>query len=82
MPIVKKEEWTGGSLTTTFIIFGYKPPKNWKENLVKQRDEGYQVLLKSWMNEKNPKLKKHKWQEVKKYWAKCRLELGFRNTEE
>ncbi len=82
MPIVKKEEWTGRPLTTACIIFGYKPPKNWKENLIKQEDEGYQVLLKSWMYEKEPELKKQKWQEVKKYWEKRRLELGFKDKEE
>ena len=82
MPIVTKEEWTGGSLTTARIIFGYKPPENWKENLVKQKDEGYQELLKQWLDEDDPELKDTVWQEDKKYWAKRRLELGFENTEE
>lgn len=69
-------------LTAVQILIGYKPPKNWKENLVKQKDEGYQELLKQWLDEDDPELKDTVWQEAKKYWAKRRLLLGFENTEE
>ena len=82
MPIVTKEEWTGGPLTKATIFFGVKPPKNWKENLVKQKDEGYQELLKEWLDEKDPVIKKQKWQEAKEYWVKRRVELGFTEPEE
>ena len=63
--------------TGTRIISGGKLPKNWKENLLKQKDEKYQKLWKAWDQETNPELEKQRHQELQEYWAKRRLELGI-----
>ena len=81
MPIVSKEQWTGGPMPGSQIIFGYRPPKNWQENLTKQEDQGYQRLLKQWLDEEDPAIKKQKWQAVREYWAERRKELGFGEPE-
>ena len=82
MTIIKKEEQAGKPLTKGLIFFGRKRPKNWKENLTAQKDQKLQLLLRSWYEEKDTELKKQKWQEAMDYWAKRRLELGFKDKEE
>jgi outer membrane protein assembly factor BamD (BamD/ComL family) len=82
MTIVSKEQWTGEPMTKGYIFFGRKRPKNLEENLTAQKDQKYQLLLEAWYEEKDPELKKQKWEEAKEYWAKCRVELGFTEPEE
>ena len=82
MTIVKKEEWTGKPMTKAYIFFGRKRPKNLEENLAAQKDQNYQLLLEAWYEEKDPELKKQKWQAAKEYWAVRRKELGFTKPEE
>ena len=82
MPIVSKEQWTGEPMTKGYIFFGRKRPKNLEENLTAQKDQKYQLLLEAWYEEKDPELKKQKWEEAKEYWAKRRVELGFTEPEE
>ena len=36
------------------LVPGIHIPKDYKENLAKQKDEGYQKLLKEWLDEKDP----------------------------
>ena len=36
------------------IAFGAKPPKNWKENLKKQKDETYQKMRRKRDQEPDP----------------------------
>ncbi len=81
MPIVTKEEWTGKPATKGYIIFGRKRPKNLEENLAGQQDPTLQAMIWEWYEEKDPELKKQKWQEAEDYWAKRRVELGFTKPE-
>lgn len=64
------------------IILNADLPKNWKENLAAQKDQKYQELEELWYQETDPEIKKQKWQDVKAYWAKRRVELGFTEPEE
>ena len=64
------------------IIFGMKPPKNWKENSYKQKDKKYQELFMAWYREQDPELKEKKGQALNEYWSKRRVELGFTEPEE
>ncbi len=82
MTIVSKEQWTGKPMTKGYIFFGRKRPKNLEENLAAQQDLAMQAMLWEWYREKDPKLKKLKWQEAEKYWAKRRVELGFAESRE
>ena len=82
MTIVSKEQWTGEPMTKGYIFFGRKRPKNLEENMTAQKDQKYQLLLEAWYEEKDPELKKQKWEEAKEYWAKRRVELGFTEREE
>ena len=82
MTIVSKEQGTGEPMTKGYIFFGRKRPKNLEENLTAQKDQKYQLLLEAWYAEKDPELKKQKWEEAKEYWAKRRVELGFTEPEE
>ena len=82
MTIVAKEKRKGEPMTKGYVIFGRKRPKNLEENLAGQQDPKLQAMLWEWCTEKDPVLKKQKWQEAEDYWAKRRLELGFREPEE
>ena len=63
--------------TGTRIISGGKLPKNWKENLQKQKDKQYQKLAQAWDEETDPTVKQEKRKALDNYWAKRRLELGI-----
>ena len=39
------------------IIFGFKPPKNWRLNLILQKDPEFQKLLNAWDDETDPEKK-------------------------
>ncbi len=62
---------------TARIIFGVKPPKNWKENLRKQKDEKYQAMVWQYEKATSPEEKQRISQQMDDYWAKRRVELGF-----
>ena len=64
-------------LAGTRIIFGGQLPKNWKENLQKQKDKQYQKLAQAWDEETDPTVKQEKRKALDNYWAKRRLELGI-----
>ena len=56
------------------IIFGMKPPKNWRLNGILQKDPEYQKLRRAWDEETNPETKEQKRQEALVYRAKVRKE--------
>ncbi len=62
---------------TARIIFGVKPPKNWKENLKKQKDEKYQAMARQYDKATSQEEKQSIVQQINEYWAKRRVELGF-----
>ncbi len=64
------------------IILGAELPKNWRENLAKQKDERYQEMLDNLENETDPEMEKKINREIDEYWAKRRVELGFTDPEE
>ena len=82
MAIVTKEERTEEPMTKGYVFFGRKRPKNFEENLAGQQDPTLQAMIWEWYREKDPELRKQKWQEAMEYWAKRRVELGFRDKEE
>ncbi len=55
--------------TGALIIFGAKPPKNWRENLQKQKDPEYQRLLKLSDTATDPELKAKYRKQKNDYWA-------------
>lgn len=59
------------------FVPGFHIPKDYKENLAKQKDAKYQELVDEWLNEKDPERKKQKRQVLKEYWTVRRKELGF-----
>ena len=54
---------------SALIIFGAKPPKNWRENLQKQKDPEFQRLIKPWISEKDPVKRKEYADRAEAYWA-------------
>ena len=56
------------------ILLGVKLPKNYQEIRRVQRDPKNQELSMAWAMEKDPELRKQKWQALKDYWA----ELGVK----
>ncbi len=40
------------------IILGAQLPKDWRLNLILQKDELYQGMVRKWLNETNPETKK------------------------
>ena len=64
------------------IVFGAKPPKNWKENLKKQKDETYQTMRRKRDQEEDPVKFDQLDKELQNYWAKRREELGFKEPQE
>ena len=61
----------------TQIIFNPKWPKDWKERLAAQRDEGFQKRLDAWDREQDSALKAQKLQEIWSYWDERRKQLGI-----
>ncbi len=61
---------------------GIRIPKDYKENLAKQKDTKYQELVQQWLDERDSERKKRKRQAVKEYWAVRRKELGFPDGED
>ena len=60
------------------IIFGAKLPKNLEANLAAQKDPEHQALLRAYLEEKDPELRKEKWKAVKA----SRLKFGIKDEEE
>ena len=60
------------------IILGLKLPKNLEKNLQAQKDPEHQALIKAYLQEKDPILKKERWKAVKE----SRARLGINNQEE
>ncbi len=60
------------------IILGLKLPKNLAANLAAQKDPEHQALIKAYLEEKDPELKKEKWKAVKAN----RIKLGIKDMEE
>ncbi len=77
---VSPEEWTGPwpPFTGAQITFVPKRPKPSKEELAKRKDDKLMKLLVLAILEKDPKLKAQYQNEADEYWAKRRLELGFK----
>ncbi len=63
--------------TTARIFFCNSLPKNWRLNLVLQKDPEYQKLRDDWDNETDPVLKEQKSQVLREYRAKVRRERGI-----
>ena len=81
MPVVKKEEWTGEPMTKARIIFGMKPPKNWRLNSVLQKDPDFQELRDAWDEETNPEVKEQLRLKLTEYKAKVRKEMNLPEEE-
>ena len=64
------------------LVPGIHIPKEFKENLAKQKDEKYQEYLKAWLDEKDPDRKVEIGKAAKAYWAVRRKELGFLDEED
>ena len=64
------------------LVPGIHIPKDWKENLAKQKDEKYQEYLQAWFDEKDPDRKVEIGKAAKAYWAVHRKELGFLDEED
>ena len=64
------------------FVPGIQIPKDYKENLAKQKDTKYQELVQEWLDERDSDRKKQKRQAVKEYWAVRRKELGFLDEED
>ena len=56
------------------IIFGMKPPKNWRLNGILQKDPEYQKLRRAWDNETDPEMKERLHLKLCEYRAKVRKE--------
>ena len=56
------------------IIIGFKPPKNWRLNLILQKDPEFQKLLNAWDDETDPEIKEQLRPKLSKYKAKVRKE--------
>lgn len=63
--------------TTAQIFFCNSLPKNWRLNLVLQKDTEYQKLRHAWNEETNPVLKVQKAQVLRAYKAKVRKERNI-----
>ena len=66
-----------GSMTKAQIFFGNSLPKNWRLNLVLQKDPDYQKLRDDWDDETNPTLKEQKSKALDEYKAKVRKEMNL-----
>ena len=64
------------------LVPGIHIPKDYKENLAKQKDAKYQEFLHNWIKEKDPERKKQIGRAAKEYWAVRRKELGFLDEED
>jgi len=71
-----KKHWTGAR-----IIFGVKPPKNWRLNSVLQKDPEYQKLRDFWDKETNPEAKEQLRLKLAEYKAKVRKEMNLPEEE-
>ena len=56
------------------IILGIKLPKNLDKNLEAQKNPEHQALIKAYLEEEDPNLKKQKWQAVKESRARLGIE--------
>ncbi len=56
------------------IIFGVKPPKNWRLNLILQKEPEFQKLLKAWRKETDAEKKEQLRQKLIEYKDKVRKE--------
>ena len=56
------------------IIIGFKPPKNWRLNLILQKDPEYQKLRSAWDDEMDPGVKEQLNLKLREYKAKVRKE--------
>ena len=68
-------------MTNAQIILGANLPKNYEENLARQKDPTFQKLLDEWDDETDPTLKELKNKAIDEYWAERRKELGFNEPE-
>ena len=59
------------------IFFGNSLPKNWRLNLILQKDPDYQKLRDDWDDETNPTLKEQKSKALDEYKAKVRKEMNL-----
>ena len=59
------------------IILGLNLPNDLEERFAAQEDPNFQQLLEAWDAEKDPTQTELRYQEMVKYWAKRRKELGF-----
>ena len=64
------------------LVPGLHIPKDYKENLAKQKDAKYQKFLHKWIKEKDPDRRKQIGRAAKEYWAVRRKELGFLDEED
>ena len=56
------------------IILGLKLPKNLDKNLKAQKNPEHQALIKAYLQEKDPNLKKEKWKAVEESRARLGIE--------
>ena len=77
---VSPDEWTGPwpPFTGAQITFVPKRPKPSKEELAKRGDDKMMKLVVLAILEKDPQKKAEMQKAADEYWAKRRLELGFR----
>lgn len=66
---------------STQILFGVKPPKNWRENLQKQKDPEYQRLRELWDKETDPELEAKYYKQMNDYWAAKKAEQSRTSSE-
>ena len=78
---VSPSEWTGPwpPFTGAQITFGPKRTQPSKEELAKRKDDKLTTLVVLAMLEKDPKRKAEMQKEADEYWAKRRVELGFKD---
>ena len=77
---VSPDEWTGPwpPFTGAQITFVPKRPKPSKEELAKRKDRKMMEMSVLTILEKDPQKKAEMQKATDEYWAKRRLELGFR----
>ena len=77
---VSPSEWTGPwpPRTGAQITFGPKRTQPSKEELAKREDKKMRHLEALALMQDDPKLKEQYQKEADEYWAKRRLELGFK----
>ena len=68
-----KNHWTGAR-----IIFGVKPPKNWRANSAMRQDPVYRQMALDWMNAKDEQTKDKISKQMEEYKEKRLSEMGLR----